>query len=842
MADDVVQTLDHEPSDRVEIPARFAPGTTIGHFRVVRELGAGGMGVVFEAHDPDLDRRVAIKVVKDLGAGSAAGLRLIREAQAMARLTHPNVVAVHEVGTIADQVFVVMELVPGTTLAEWLKTPRTWREIIETFLAAAQGLLAAHHAGLVHRDFKPSNVLVGPSTRVRVSDFGLAHLDELAEGSEPIAGTIGYMAPEQRAGGAVDARADQYAFAIALQDALRGSRVPRRIRTAIVRALSIDPEARFATLDELAHELRAPLHSKRRALIVALGASVVLGIAGYALLDNARGGEVSCADGADLVDRVWNPPARVAQVAHFNLVHPDARVAIAGSTALVDDWALGWKLGRRAACSIAEPQRSARLSCLDRELHALRAQLAVWRTADAAMTDGAVRSAASLPDVDACAAEVRDGMLSPIVLDQTTETDALVRSGRAPDAQRGIAAMLSLAETTGNPRDLASALLSAGRVENEAGVPQAARDHLARAAQEAARGNDDKLLLDALVAQASATNELGRAPESLGLLDAAAAIDQRAGGYARFSIEEMRGDTLMLAGRTKEAITTLSALVPEAEARSVRDPKARLALSTLLGELAGSYGREDQWAKANELDTRCVALDEANFGSNHPELAKSLADLATTEAHLERFKDSAAHVDRADRILTAVFHGKGLLSGKLALQRANLDAWQNHVADARVDYERARTVLASVLPADHPYFENIEEGLAGIERRSDHCKDAIPHIERALHLIETNHNDARQHALQLTEYGACLADVGRNDEARVAIDRSLGELDEIHAALRWYAEPRAMLADLEWAAGHHAKAIELVHAAIAAGKDDPSSDTKDLVAREHEELAEWGVH
>jgi eukaryotic-like serine/threonine-protein kinase len=304
----------------------------------------------------------------------------------------------------------------------------------------------------------------------------------------------------------------------------------------------------------------------------------------------------------------------------------------------------------------------------------------------------------------------------------------------------------------------------------------------------------------------------------------------------------MRGDTLMLAGRTKEAITTLSALVPEAEARSVRDPKARLALSTLLGELAGSYGREDQWAKANELDTRCVALDEANFGSNHPELAKSLADLATTEAHLERFKDSAAHVDRADRILTAVFHGKGLLSGKLALQRANLDAWQNHVADARVDYERARTVLASVLPADHPYFENIEEGLAGIERRSDHCKDAIPHIERALHLIETNHNDARQHALQLTEYGACLADVGRNDEARVAIDRSLGELDEIHAALRWYAEPRAMLADLEWAAGHHAKAIELVHAAIAAGKDDPSSDTKDLVAREHEELAEWGVH
>ena len=167
---------------------------------------------------------------------------------------------------------------------------------------------------------------------------------------------------------------------------------------------------------------------------------------------------------------------------------------------------------------------------------------------------------------------------------------------------------------------------------------------------------------------------------------------------------------------------------------------------------------------------------------------------------------------------------------------------QDHFDDARAGYERARTVLASVLPADHPYFENIEEGLAGIARRSDHCQDAIPHIERALHLIEKNHNAAQQHALQLTEYGACLGDVGRNDEARVALDRSIGELDEVHAALRWYAEPRALLADLEWAAGHHAKAIELVRAAIAAGNDDPSADMKDLVAREHEQLAAWGVH
>ena len=837
MADDVVQTLDHPPSDRVAIPARFAPGTTIGHFRVVRELGAGGMGVVLEAHDPDLDRRVAIKVVKDLGAGSAAGARLIREAQAMARLTHPNVVAVHEVGTIGDQVFVVMELVPGTTLGEWLKAPHTWREIVEMFLAAAQGLVAAHHAGLVHRDFKPSNVLVGPGTRVRVSDFGLAHRDSLAEGSAP-AGTIGYMAPEQRAGRAIDARADQYAFAIALQESLRGARPPRRIRAAIIRALSIDPEARFATLDELAHELRAP-RSKR--VVLGLGAVAIVAIAAYALLDSSRGGEVTCADGAELIDRIWSPTTRTTQVAHFTAVDPSARVAIAGSTELVDDWALGWKLGRRAACSIGEPQRTARLSCLDRGLQALRAQLAVWRTADAAVTDAAVRSAAILPNVDACSAELHEAALSVVVVDKSTEIDALLHSGRAPAAQQELAALLAFAEATGNPRDLATALVSAAHVEVELGLLQVAHDHLSLAAQEAARANDDKLLIEALVVQAGVTTDLGRAAEGLGLLDAARAIDQRGGSYARLEIERMRGDALMQSGRTHEAIEVLTAVVPDAEQRAKREPKARLDLSTMYGELAAAYSTDGQYAKAFDFDTRCLALDESNFGPDHPDVAKSLADLATSEIHLEHYADARAHLDRADRIINAAYGGKGLVAAKLAMQRGKLEAFQDHFVPATASYERARAMFATVLPADHPYFETIEEALANLERRQDRCKDALPHIERALHLLEKNHDAAQQHANELTEYGACLADVGRNDEARVAVDRALGELDELHAASRWYVEARALLADLEWAAGHKAKAIELVHAAIAAGAGDPSFDVKDLVAREREELAEWGV-
>src|SRR5688572_30126211 len=202
-------TLELEPQDRVEAAAEFGAGSAIGHFRVVRELGAGGMGRVFEAHDPDLERRVAIKVVRDAAAGERARERMLREAQAMARLAHPNVVTIHEVGTIGTQIFLVMEYVAGETLARWLEERRGWREIVEAFVQAGDGLAAAHAAGLVHRDFKPNNVLRDGDRRVRVSDFGLAHVEgdamTLAVGSG-LVGTPEYIAPEQRAGGEVDGR------------------------------------------------------------------------------------------------------------------------------------------------------------------------------------------------------------------------------------------------------------------------------------------------------------------------------------------------------------------------------------------------------------------------------------------------------------------------------------------------------------------------------------------------------------------------------------------------------------------------------------------------------------
>jgi len=248
-----------------------AVGNIIGHFRVVRRLGMGGMGVVFACEDANLGRQVAVKLVRDEHPAYRA--RLLREAQAMARLEHPNVVRVYEVGTDRGRMFIAMELVEGETLTGWLRSFRTWQDVVEMFLQVGAGLAAVHGVGLVHRDFKPDNVLVDRQGRARVADFGLARLD--VKDPSPLAqpltksgvmmGTPGYMAPEQQFGADVDARADQYSFCIALREALGGrpveearwAAVPAPIRAVVNRGLSYDPPDRYPSMTELLAALRA---------------------------------------------------------------------------------------------------------------------------------------------------------------------------------------------------------------------------------------------------------------------------------------------------------------------------------------------------------------------------------------------------------------------------------------------------------------------------------------------------------------------------------------------------------------------------------------------------------
>jgi eukaryotic-like serine/threonine-protein kinase len=273
--------------------AALAAGTTLGRYRVERLIGVGGMGVLYVAHDTRLDRRVALKLMHPSQDDEAGKARLWREAQAMARLSHPNVVNVFDLGEYEGQLFVAMELVEGGTLRDWLKAPPPWPRVLEVMLAAGHGLAAAHRAGVVHRDFKPENVLIGADGRARVTDFGLARPGEpraeqqqqLATGPIDITrtgtmmGTPAYMSPEQLLRQPADARSDQYSYCVALYEALYGARpfegstldqvranvlkgvvrkpalregkIPDRLWEAIARGLSIEPAQRFASMDAL---------------------------------------------------------------------------------------------------------------------------------------------------------------------------------------------------------------------------------------------------------------------------------------------------------------------------------------------------------------------------------------------------------------------------------------------------------------------------------------------------------------------------------------------------------------------------------------------------------------
>ncbi len=279
-------------------------GSTLGRYVIENLAGEGGMGVVYVAHDPELDRQVALKVLhpshRDDGDDAVKHKRLLREARALAKLAHPNVVAVYDVGVCDDRVFVAMEFVHGSTLTQWTRSQkRTPREVLEVFAQAGRGLAAAHEAGLVHRDFKPDNVLLGNDGRVRVTDFGLAFQSWAEAGDAPpsrllgagspvsdvrttrtgaLLGTPAYMAPEQLLGKAADARSDQFSFCVALYEALFDARpfadsetptsadgaqlgkplkmrharsVSGAVRRALKRGLERVPKNRFPTMDAL---------------------------------------------------------------------------------------------------------------------------------------------------------------------------------------------------------------------------------------------------------------------------------------------------------------------------------------------------------------------------------------------------------------------------------------------------------------------------------------------------------------------------------------------------------------------------------------------------------------
>jgi serine/threonine protein kinase len=310
------------------------PADSLGRYSLLGKLGSGSMGVVYRAYDPRLQRPVAVKILYPSGKQTAqlvsvGDTRLLREAQAIARLSHPNIVAVHDVGVVGDRVFLTMEFVEGATLREFCEAaPRGWREVLPLLIQAGRGLAAAHRGGVIHRDIKPDNILVGDDGRVRVVDFSVArpqgsiaaetlvaskfHLTDTE--TNVLVGTPAYMAPEQLRAAPASARSDQFAFCVTAYECLFGERpfvgptlrtlidnvlagpptqpppfsqqIPRALYQCIARGLALDADERWPDMDILLAHLEALVVRGRRrssfALAASLGAAAALTVGALA--------------------------------------------------------------------------------------------------------------------------------------------------------------------------------------------------------------------------------------------------------------------------------------------------------------------------------------------------------------------------------------------------------------------------------------------------------------------------------------------------------------------------------------------------------------------------------
>jgi tetratricopeptide (TPR) repeat protein/predicted Ser/Thr protein kinase len=428
-------------------------GMRVGRYVVLEAYAHGGMGAVYRAYDPELERTIALKLVRPGRDDEHARGRLVREARALAQLAHPNVVAVHDAGQFGDHVFIAMEFVAGQPLRRWLEGgPRSRRAIVAALAAAGRGLEAAHAAGVIHRDVKPDNIIVGDDGRVRILDFGLARADE----DEPAAhddtlpdphpdasltrtgavvGTPAYMAPEQHRGQAVDARTDQFGFCVTAFEALYGQRpfpdaglveavvagrlrepphdrrVPARLRRVIVRGLAPAPADRHPSMAPLLAELeRAP--SGRRTLIAA---ALIAGAAagGVALATTGGAGPAPpapCEGAAAALADTWTPADHAALAGAFAGAEPRHGAATATRVAgALDAYASAWQRMHRDACLAtrvrgdqSEDVLDLRMLCLERSKKDLGALVALFRTADAKLVADGVKIASSLPAIADC--------------------------------------------------------------------------------------------------------------------------------------------------------------------------------------------------------------------------------------------------------------------------------------------------------------------------------------------------------------------------------------------------------------------------------------------------------
>ncbi|MBL0219280.1 MAG: serine/threonine protein kinase [Myxococcales bacterium] len=700
----------------------------LGRFEIVRRLGAGGMGVVFEGRDALLGRRVALKLLHpSRPGGQLAPARLLREAQALARLTHPNVVTVFEVGLAGENPFIAMELVQGVTLHEWMREPREWRAVLDIFISVGRGLAAVHELGLVHRDFKPSNVLVDARGVPKLGDFGLVGVSDefeeeerkvreqvkkqreqvrtLRNGQEQepreavgeqetmeapsgsagsggekltetggVMGTPAYMAPEQAAGIPVDARADQYSFAKTLREALRDP-LPPALETVLARALSLDPNDRFATMEPLLDELERIRRGNRRRWI-ALGATtaVVAAVAvawGFGRAQATT--DAPCPRPTERVGAVWGTTRRAALEAHLGAIDTlFGRQRFAAAATVFDRGAARWMDLHVDACQLSHEGRQSdalldrRMACLDRSLFEIDETVGlIERASNPTTLDEAMRAVVGLPTLDECAdvAALTEKLPRPTNPLQRTEADSIEREAvdidvalRTGGTRTGVIerarAAVARARLLAYPETLARSLgsLAAIQLEDEDGA--AAIETLREAITAASAAHDDRAVAELWSKLLIAFVQQKRASEANTLVPAAEAALARITAPIEMKVRllDSRAQVASASGDVPHAQQLLAEamkLLDQGGAAAPQSPLVPLLLA-IRRRTAATYAAADEWPRMVDEYRAIIPLTNAQFGPDHPVVLQShfnlgvaLRHVRDNEAALVEFREAA---------------------------------------------------------------------------------------------------------------------------------------------------------------------------------------------------------
>jgi tetratricopeptide (TPR) repeat protein len=852
------------------------------------------MGVVHAAYDPELDRKIALKLLNPRsGDGQEAEARLIREAQAIARLSHPNVVAVYDVGSFEGRVFMAMELVEGQTLQRWLhEEQRGWRDILHVLVAAGRGLAAAHAVDLVHRDFKPNNVLIGDDGRVRVLDFGLARVAGEPSGSSSglspassgtrfgssitqtgtVMGTPAYMAPEQHAGLAADARADQFSFCVLAYEALYGQRpfagddadsvanaiiegqirpppsgttVPGWIRRIIVRGLSGRPEDRYRNMPALLAELDRDPGARRRRTVIAVVAIVTVAAAGVGLNEVRRGRAQVCAGASDKLASVWDDASK-SQIrrAFEKTERPYALRAYESVERIVDGWAQSWTEVHTNACESTRIQREQsedmldlQMACLDQERAELRALVDLLREADAKLVERSVTAVSRLPNPDWCTrlSALRATYPPPSealaqraadIREQISRSRALGRAGKYEEGLAVVRTATATARELAYRPVLAEALVELGNREWRTGDLEGAEASLDEALRVAEEARHDR-------AKASALYQLtwllgykqARYAEALRLARLGQAALARYGGDAdlQSSLLGALGVAYDESGDPREAIQYHEQALEIARSHHGENSPA---MATALENLAISQKHNGDLESATKTQERVLKIREDVLGPDHPAVAYSYTNLASAAMTKGEWKRGLELQQKALDILARTV---GPMHEINIAPMSNVAIALNQLGrhdEAIATLQRALEIADATIGADHPAAAVARGTLGDALLSAGKIMEAQTELERALRDLERTAGPGNlKTASVLLSLGRLWLAENRPNDALPHLERAL-KIYEAHrgAAPANHIDAAFALARALWDIGDQKdRARELAQQALALGPDAAST-------------------